>query len=811
MESGSLLPEALRYMERIRQNELHQLPIKLNAYKDNQSQRSNYHNITENIGEINECANTLVLSLYCIDDDVKICYDDNVDVERINEKRKKQKLIHQRLAFIHSIIHTKLLPCYQERYNHSWFTGGQGICFGLHCSDGHDKNNKKYTAAPHLRATINYGPHPIDEYYSLALILQLTQDLHNQYHISSAVSCWDVDDGQILLIEGADSIPCWVDDVVGVVGMNHRVYVVNGRIKLLDPLIRGKEEKLVSGNDDHEYQLTIKESLYSLYSKLDMDNEESKDESALNQTLQQRFHPFMQVISQSLDHTTKRRVLKDHIHTAVAVLPLQLALLIKQRPDLLSCAILQFCSTAPLNLDKKERKKSIDAQLKSYNSTDDEQFDIRFENLVFTIVTMTRSLYAMLLTAAGQVPPPIKIPKHFKSIELNRIKRQCLLGGDGYSHFRHAIEVGIRMTLGFEWILKGRDNETKDNIPSSKNELDLANRISYHCRINAEITGIDDAWIEKAWKLGPNSTSVENDISNLINCPSWNPEILKGGICPLSNPGTIYIVHLVLSTLCLHFLWYLLTLTLFITTTGKTVCAHVKSALSNIQNQDLDSSNLSSIFPFPLLEDVDSDTWIDLNSIDELEQKMSAMTGLDTSKNKNNKKDTSMDCKSGDDAEIEKMDSMMTGLEAFITNKSEIEGISTVQPETSIEPTKLTNQRFDPRNLSPKIFLSMFHSVLKARTPDEISIFPHNDADTQLLYHDKDLLKYFSPRDLNVDGDLEDDSDANTVEDDNDLPIHGQLDGDGASISEVMVSLSTYIIIFCKCTLLQVNSQNPNK
>ena len=162
---------------------------------------------------------------------------------------------------------------------------------------------------------------------------------------------------------------------------------------------------------------------------------------------------------QPLTLLEKRQMLKDYVHTAAVVLPLQMALLIRQRPDLLSCAIIQFCSMAPSKLIKKKQKNHKKNNHSNMDQKQQEQYDqqwrIKYENLVFTTLTISKSLYAMLLTAAGQIPPPIKIPKQFKSIELNRMKRQCLLGGEGYAHFRHSIEIGIRLTLGFEWIMDG--------------------------------------------------------------------------------------------------------------------------------------------------------------------------------------------------------------------------------------------------------------------------------------------------------------------------------------------------------------------
>ena len=613
MESGSLLPEALRYMQQIRQNQDYYLPFALPNDNNNEIAADDGKKVATS-SELNESVNALVISLYCIDDTFNILYnsstikhsevgvgdsDDNDDVDdgceynnkssnsidSGEEERSKQIEIHQKLCLIHSIINSKLLPCYQERYNHTWFAG-QGISFGLHCEkegkgmDFRDGKGKT-VAIPHLKAIVKYGPNPIDEYYALAIILTLTHDLCHQYNIHTAVSCWDVDDGQIVLIEGAHSLPSWVDDTVGVHGMRNRVYIVNGTIQLLNPSIKGKEDQSVTAKSSIgrscQYHLTIKESLFALLQQ--QNKKEHHDTSQLNMVMKKRLEPFLKVIQnrdtgtsssgsgsgkspsgsiQPLTLLEKRQMLKDYVHTAAVVLPLQMALLIRQRPDLLSCAIIQFCSMAPSKLIKKKQKNHKKNNHSNMDQKQQEQYDqqwrIKYENLVFTTLTISKSLYAMLLTAAGQIPPPIKIPKQFKSIELNRMKRQCLLGGEGYAHFRHSIEIGIRLTLGFEWIMDGSKeigpgNRCDESLDISKDET--YERISHHCRIDDEMGGDGGRWIQEAWETGPNLVDKKNDISMLVKCPIWNPEIARGGICPLSHPGesSVSLFFIILSLL----------------------------------------------------------------------------------------------------------------------------------------------------------------------------------------------------------------------------------------------------------------------
>lgn len=556
MESGSLLADALRYMQhmqQVHQNENSLLPFDVLQDKKEEEEGS----AVAWQGKEN---NSIIFSLYCIDDRFEAFYercdgDVNTTRTRKDEKSKCLKELQQRLAYIQTIIHGRLKPLYQQRYAHTWFSGGEGMSFGIHCAGIHNSGNEKGEdldgKVPHLRALVKYGPHPMDEQYALALILNLSRDLYTQYQIITAVSCWDVDDGQILLIEGADSIPDWVDDVVGVEGMTNRVYVVNGKIQILDPSIKSSKEHQTHnnnyGNDQSIYNLTVKQSLLSTMSKMKENNGEKEiTTTKLNDAIHEWLKPFLSVTNERMDLNTKRTLLKDYVQTAAIVLPLRIALLIQQRPDLMSCAILQFCAKAPDELLDKKRKKKLSSEPSS-TTTSGDLYSIQFENLVFTTITISKSLYAMLLTAAGQIPPPIKIPKQYKSVELNRMKRQCLLGGEGYAHFRHAIEIGLRLTLGFEWILKynngkGTSSNVGKQIESKHvNAGSVESRIAHHCFLDKESGGDGGKWIQAAWRAGPNAiSSDENDISNIVKCPVWYPEISNGGICPLTHNGKYF-------------------------------------------------------------------------------------------------------------------------------------------------------------------------------------------------------------------------------------------------------------------------------
>ncbi len=549
MEEGSLLQGALRAMQKLRKHEqnlnfpLFEYPSQLGNSRDESCE--------VNLGT----RNALVISLFCIDTQSDV----NLDVPL----HRKQLL--RKLATIHNLVHTKIIPLYNKRYMHNWFTGGEGLCFGLHCQDLGDDidddsrgdksviNQNRETLLkrhiPHLRAVVSYGPHPLDEFFALAMMKCISVDLYKHYKMKVAIECWDIDDGQILLIEGADYLPTWVDDI-GVEGMAKRVYFVDGSICLLSPLIQCRNEEPNDLNCGKRTNiLTRRQSLIAL---LENENKYACHNSPILKefeiAIHRRLNPFCKVLNQSLDSNRIRSILGEYLHTAAIVLPLSLAILIRHRPDLISVAILSFCRYATDPPDTFKTKRDDNGASISHDSQNIAV--IPFENLVYTSIRLPKTLYAMLLTAAGLLPPPMKTPKHYKSMELNRIKRQCKNGGVAYAHFRHAVEAGQRLSLGFEWIYRKKSSEPSPvddpRVTAEAKAIQSLVSFSPEERISRYTTQMDieaggnGEWIKRAWTVGPNATEDIDKIDNLLNCPVWNPEILNGGISPIHHAGSFF-------------------------------------------------------------------------------------------------------------------------------------------------------------------------------------------------------------------------------------------------------------------------------
>ena len=204
---------------------------------------------------------------------------------------------------------------------------------------------------------------------------------------------------------------------------------------------------------------------------------------------------------------------------------------------------------------------------------------------------------------------------------------------------------------------------------------------------------------------------------------------------------------------------------------GTSVYAHIRNSLKIVDKKDLGAINTTESFSFPRIDDVDSDSWIDMNSVDELETKMSEMTAtkekskLNTSKDRG---DNDVD-QIHSENDLSEITNLMQGLDSFVNKESELEGVATNIRE-SCESKQ--SQLFDLNTISPKIFLSMMHKVLKAKSPKEIDDF--SEMNDSMPSNDAELLQYFSRDDLNLIGTTDEDK-------------HEEIDP--TSINDIMVSL----------------------
>lgn len=343
-----------------------------------------------------------------------------------------------------------------------WFSGGDVPMFGVDVADG----------VAHLRAGCVYGPSVKDEWVMIGAVMEISKSIDN-----IMIKFWDLDDGQILLIESAMVLPRWVDEI-GPAACEHRCWVTKGIVTLLRPNITCEP-------------LSLKGAIRCLREG----------------TLAQQLPSVQAVVEQRLVaiNFTPTNEWNDAHHRTALVLPRTIAILLHKFPELLHCAVAAF-----------ERF--------GYDGPPLGKLD--FENLVFTTHRIGRTSFALLRSLQTQIwDSDMHIPSVYKSVEVNRMKRTCQV--ESTPHLRHALQLGLRVTAGLDYIL-GQPSFNED-MSLSAEEIILRHwtGIDVGCGGNGE-------WLRDAWRAGPNESPV--DLSSFISCPLEPVDLQEGFPFPRTYP-----------------------------------------------------------------------------------------------------------------------------------------------------------------------------------------------------------------------------------------------------------------------------------
>jgi hypothetical protein len=333
---------------------------------------------------------------------------------------------------------------------YSWHTGGDGPVFGVHVTDG----------VAHLRAVCRYGVCVMDEWMAVDMLLELSKT-----RMDIVVSCWDFQDGQVILIQTAHVLPEWVDQDPS---DTHRFacWLQQGRIQLF-----------------RKSHVTIQQALEML---------SKKDEDYSIPVIQQSLQAWLTSIRSQARLT----------HRTPIVLPRKVAYLIRQRPDLIHAAIQAFGQ----HMD--EPAPNLMEQ----------------EDWVWTTCTTSRTNYAMIRT---MVSPEWETPERLPRLpmETKRFQKQCV--NEVTPHVRHALELGVRIVVGFEFLRQSPSQ------PPVSMEQRMANwsRLDRHCCGGKE----GEDWILQAFQRGPNYAS--HNLDHLLKCPVF-PEEEADFLTLRSHPDT---------------------------------------------------------------------------------------------------------------------------------------------------------------------------------------------------------------------------------------------------------------------------------
>jgi hypothetical protein len=753
-----------------------------------------------------------------------------------------------------------------------WSSGGDGPLFGVHCdiqtdpyfnshnddNDGDDMWQSQQTPSnqkphgndeimnnalpprqqyqpqqPHLRAICRYGNDVNDMWRCIALLLQISsvlsssnvssscQSSQDQNHLTCAIECWDSTDGHILLIEAAEYLPSWVDDdalqggVGGPAGCRNRCWIVNGEVHLIPPSLTSSTESKVLSRDS-----AISILMQSIKFKDRGDSKSTVASATVQHAIQNRINRT----DYSMDPVINRTVLSNsnpHWHVTAAALPASVARFIQTNPSLIPIIVDSFCTNAP-----KYQRKPNGSLLTSMNNGDETHTktmnplgnSFPYEQIVIISLVLTRTNYAELVTGRGIVPS-FPIPSAYRSVELNRFQRQLRLSTHEDGRFPRTVDVGIRLCAGLDWILSStRDEEAVESAKDSALDLEdiaikslgvVERRLRiYWTRIDAEANGRSEQsdddlaslpWIEQAWVAGPNGNGVEHAqvdssllqaLDAMSRCHVFNPELchsLWKSPCPSTRPG-VSLLQIV-----------------------KLGMKHSSKLLREEFTEDM--------FPMPNAVDIDDYGWMEVDSLEELEEEMNALSSckatVDSSskakssrprrKTRRSRVDKTFNCcnedvksfQEKDDAET--LNKILTGFRTFVDGDGDLDGVLTPSLKNPTcasvsghgnKTLVLDSQNVDNEelNIDPRKFLNILHAMLKNNRDipqAKLNSFKNDDDD---------ISKFFFHEDL--------DDGIGSEESDDDSQLECGPGQDEFMMQNIMVSITVNVLEVADLTLI---------
>ena len=418
-----------------------------------------------------------------------------------------------------------------------WMSGGDGPVFGIHCSSScnvnvdepcdHSLSNASPVGSmiPHLRAICRYGICVNDEWYLIGLILQFLEgESVQQYALYRiAVECWDMDDGQILMIEAAHHIPSWVDEI-GPTHCNHRCWIV---APTEDSRRNTASLQLIQPVHQHGMIAPTPVLLSDALDLLGGSNSVS--------------HCILENAPPAMEAAIRDRIYKNstmdcmQVHCAAVVLPRTVAQAFHDRPDLIAAACRMFV-------------ENIHCPMKHTIRRPEDYVLGQTEDWVWTPLSFSRTAYAMLRTITCKpdwINEDVVAPQVLASkLEIKRLQRQCAV--EATPHLRYGLQLGVRLLAGLHHCLKTPASKNVDAaVPSyhasySDSERRLLlywSHIDKRCRVGSvEVSDPDKNkdWIAESWYAGPNASQY--DVTAMLKCPVFHPEI-ESCLTPLSFPG----------------------------------------------------------------------------------------------------------------------------------------------------------------------------------------------------------------------------------------------------------------------------------
>jgi len=300
-----------------------------------------------------------------------------------------------------------------------------------------------------LEGKTRFGENIEDEWFIVSLLMRLTKQFPE-----TIVKVWD-NDGQFLLIEAAMELPKWVKPEI----MDNRVFIRGGKIHIIPLKI---EKGLIK---DINIALDIIRS----------QKENTEADEKIQAAIQRRIKDYPE---------------NAPSFTLRLCLPVEIAHLLKKDKQLVSSAVRAFYERDPIALRHG-------AEMKKFNP--------KLENMVMTMVTFSRCLYAQLSQQ------PFQPPKVFPKLPPRT------------SPDYRALSEGARLAIGFEMLYQQSKKCSKKTVheynfdadPAWKRYLDSLKLVDYF-RGEREGTKLYKELLQKAKEayLGGN---VDENIANYID------------------------------------------------------------------------------------------------------------------------------------------------------------------------------------------------------------------------------------------------------------------------------------------------------
>lgn len=495
------------------------------------------------------------------------------DIE--GDDRHIQRLLH--LAELTSRCN-QLLKSWSVEYK--WHFGGDGPVFGAYITDG----------IPHLRALVRYGPNVLDEWVAVDYMMKLSKYIEGTDD-DIAISCWDVEDGQLILIQTADVLPDWMDEDA-TDRHRHACWIRHGHVIFFP--------------NSH---ITLQNALLQLRKSSPLSTTDCAIQGALEAWL---------------DNT---RTHSRFVQRTALVVPRKVAWLIQRRPDLVHACVQSFCHT----MEQPVPEGLAD----------------EFDDWVWTTATLSRTNYAMIRTMGSPTWDNAEFVPPNLGMEVKRFKRQCAV--EATPHVRHALQLGVRLVTGLHFLTHAKNSESSS--PSS-----LERRIAHWSRIDRECFGNNTKdsnptqspapWLLQAIQQGPNHAAY--NLEHLLKCPVFPEEY--GNITLLSHPET-----------------------------------SLAQQLMQAQKPLPSSPAVEQEFLMPRVEDVDDESWMFLEG-----------SGAASSQQGNND-----------------LDGMLEKFQSFMVHQSSAEGVVSSSSATAATASNNTKTLHHRREIRPRIFMNILHSVLK--------------------------------------------------------------------------------------------------